>query len=697
MKGTSGQQIPHMFKTIDEIFAPQGILSEGLTSYALRPGQIDLAYLVAEALESDRFLMAEAGTGLGKTLAYLVPSIIWAVSNDDRVVISTNTVNLQDQIWNNDIPMLQEFLPFEFSAVRIKGRSNYLCLAKWSSGFQISFDNAHSREFVDKIDKWLRSTRTGDKSELNLSSLEDTVWRQYSAEDYFCKGSKCRCASDCFLRRVRSSAGKAQIILVNHSLLLADAAGGYGILPEFSKLVVDEAHNLGESAVNQLSLSLESGDLLEIYNLLGQVTQKVKFFVGEDGFAGRETVRKQLDELTGSRSDLFRIQSETFEKMSAFFENESNGKSQVRVKPSSHDSYLDTFTEQCLALRECLSTIESNLVFEELDEDIPIGELIEEVTFAVSSTKTKLEKMSQQRGVDGYVLWVENHSGLMRLNTAPLSGGGILCDVLYSRLDSLILTSGTLRLNDSFEFFAGELGLSDIEGVIYEQIPSPFDLLNQARIYIAGELPCPDWEQDILFIEGCAEAVTSLSKVCTGNLLMLFTSHRHLLQVYQLLKCPLEEVGIKILAQDIDGERNHLVNALKTGNRVILLGTGSFWEGIDIPGESLQCVIIAKLPFPVPDSPLLEAKIESSREKGRNPFAEIFLPLCTVRLLQGIGRLIRSENDFGFIVILDSRLTQKAYGQYILNSLPEIPVVSGEIDYICSDIEEMIESRKNDT
>ena len=690
MKNNSKKEPPHMFKEIDEIFASHGTLSEGLISYTLRPGQIDMAYLVAEALEDNRLLVVEAGTGTGKTLAYLVPSILWAASNDERVVISTNTINLQDQIWNKDIPILQELLPYDFRAVRIKGRSNYLCLQKWSLGFQLTLEDVQGREFLDKMDNWLHSTRTGDKSELNLSSFEDTLWRRYSADDYSCKGSRCRCASDCFLRRARSGAAKAHIILVNHSLLLTDAAGGFGILPEFSKLVVDEAHNLSANAVSQFSLSLEQGEMLELYNLLGQFAEKLKSKAVGGSY---ESIQEQLEVIIEERSHFFRLFSEMFGQAEGFFQKTSNGKLQVRIRKLQDGDYREAMEKQCSSTVKCLSGIETTLrdSFDSGEENQETG-ILEEINYVLSSLKKKLTELCNQ-DMDEYVFWIERHGKGVVFHTAPLYTGNLLSDVLYSRLDSMVLTSGTLRLNNSFDYFIQELGLSDFEDVIYEKVRPAFDLTNQARILIADELPSPNWEQDTIYMEACSQAIHEISRVCTGNLLALFTSHRHLLQTYELLKEPLEGEGMRVLAHDIDGDRYHLVDALKSGGKTLLLGTGSFWEGIDIQGDSLQCVIITKLPFPVPDSPLLEAKVELYKKRGCNPFAGIFLPVCTTKLLQGIGRLIRSESDFGFAVILDSRLTAKAYGRFILESLPEVPVLTGDVGFICDAIEETAAAR----
>ena len=234
-----------------------------------------------------------------------------------------------------------------------------------------------------------------------------------------------------------------------------------------------------------------------------------------------------------------------------------------------------------------------------------------------------------------------------------------------------------------------------MENVIYERVLPAFDFKTQARIFVDGDLPQPVWDKDTAWVEACAEAVAQVAQACTGNVLALFTSHRHLLQTYELIKYQLEQVGIRVLAHDIDGDRYHLVQAIKEDKKTLLLGTGSFWEGIDVPGDCLQCVIITKLPFPVPDSPLFEAKVEIARDLGRNPFTSIFLPLCTARLLQGIGRLIRSEDDFGFAAILDSRLITKTYAGFILESLPDTPVITSGTEEICEIMEEMISIRKN--
>lgn len=689
-------EFPKIFEEIDKVFASQGVLAEGLLSYAVRPGQIQMAKLVAETLEEDRILLVEAGTGTGKTLAYLVPSIIWSSENDSKVVISTNTINLQDQIWNHDIPMLQDLLPYKFNAVRIKGRSNYLCLRKWYSDYQLSLGDMGDRGFREKLETWLNTTDTGDKSELNLSSIEETMWRKFSADDATCHGSRCSWAQECFLRRVRSAAGRANIILVNHSLLLIDAEGEFGILPEYSKLIIDEAHNLSGSAVNHFSLCLEKGELLEVYNLLGQIAPLTRQAFSKDS-ENREKIDEQEKSIMESRSQLYRLLAEMFSKAEKFWSELGEGKKQVRVKFPLHDAYMESITGLCSELLNCLGEIEEKIKrFEELTEEFFPADVLRMITGEMDSVRKILVQLTQFDSQE-QVLWLEEKETGVSIRTAPLNIGNILTDILYSPLDSVVLTSATLRLRNSFDYFSEELGLSQLEDVLYESVLPAFDYSSQAKIFIAGDLPHPNWEKDREWVEACAGAVAELAKECTGSVLALFTSHRHLLQTYELLKGPLEEAGTRVLAHDIDGDRYHLVEAVKKAEeKTLLLGTGSFWEGIDVPGDCLQCVIITKLPFPVPDSPLFEAKVEKLREMGRNPFNRLFLPVCTTKLLQGIGRLIRTEEDYGFVVILDSRLISKAYGEFIIDSLPCEPLI-GETEGICRSIEETISRRKNFT
>lgn len=687
------QDFPHIFQEIDEVFASHGILAGGLSSYVLRPGQIEMAKLVAETLEDKRILAVEAGTGTGKTLAYLVPSIIWSWENDSRVVISTNTINLQDQIWNQDIPMLQKLLPYQFSAVRLKGRSNYLCLRKWYGGQQLALGDLVSGEFFRRVEEWLSTTGTGDKSELNLTSLEENLWQRYSSEDYSCHGMKCRWGQDCFLRRMRAAAGRANLILVNHSLLLTDAGGGFGILPEFSALVVDEAHNLNAAAVSQFSLSLAQGELLEVYNLSGKIPQLVKPYLrGNQDSAGR--VQEQVQSLQDSRSGCFKALSQVFESGARYL-RENSGKQQLRLQFEHHQEYLDNLFGRCRELLQSLTGIKESMdLLEGTLEGLQENDEFRQLYSAVDSARKKLMTLSQYDEQE-QVLWLEELGGGQGvcIRSAPLDPGNILSQLLYSRLDSVVLTSATLRLRNSFEYFSRELGLFLSEDVLYENVLPAFDFSSQARIFVAGDLPEPAWKNDGAWVEACGEALARLARSCSGNVLALFTSHKHLLQTNERLRDRLAGEGIRVLAHDIDGDRYSLVQAMKTGRKTLLLGTGSFWEGIDVPGDCLQCVVICKLPFPVPDSPLFEAKVERARKQGINPFTSIFLPICTARLLQGIGRLIRSEGDFGFAVILDSRLVSKGYSAFILDSLPDTPLVM-ETGDICCEIEEMISNRK---
>lgn len=681
-----------MFETIDQIFAPEGVLAQGSMSYNVRQGQIQMAYLVAEALKDNRILVVEAGTGTGKTLAYLIPSIIWCASNDSKVVISTNTINLQDQIWNQEIPLLQELLPYEFTAIRIKGRSNYLCLRKWYSGQQLTLENERGGEFYNRLQGWIDKTSTGDKNELNLSSLEETVWHGYSADDYSCQGLRCDWAHSCFLRRVRREASHANIILVNHSLLLSDAGGGFGIIPEFSKLIVDEAHNLSATAINQFSYCLEKSELLDIFKLLSQVQHLRKST--EDAASEHSDATDKSKVFRDYRSNLFRILSLMFDEAELFFEDVSEGNKELRLRPNIHHNYLERLRDNCRELSQNLNGIADvlNQLDQESGEDF-LGELAKQFNSAKDSIRKKLLALSEHDNRER-VLWLEMFRTGIGIRTAPLDAANILTDLLYCHIDTVVLASATLRLQNSFNYFSEELGLSSFDNVIYEKVASAFDLSSQAKIFIADDLPHPNWDNDTAWVESSAKALTSVAKSCNGNVLALFTSHRHLLQTYELIKDNMDNEGIKVLAHDIHGDRYHLVQKIKKDRKILLLGTGSFWEGIDVPGDCLQCVVILKLPFPVPNSPILEAKIERLKEAGKNPFNNVFLPLCTIKLLQGIGRLIRSESDFGFAVILDSRLVDKPYAGFIIGSLPIDQTRAANINDICNEIEEMISYRK---
>ncbi len=704
---------------IDAAFGPTGYVGQAVDRYEHRPQQEYMAWKVAEAFNRGGDLVAEAGTGTGKSMAYLLPAMLHAQEHGETVVVSTNTLALQDQLFRKDIPKLQgamrsaegggEVEPFR--AVTVKGRGNYLCLRRWFASAQQPVQDVAEAGLRAKISLWLGETTTGDRAELRLSPTEEQRWRLYSADDNACQPGRCVFVqrNQCFLFRARREAESAHAVVVNHALLLSDSISGGSVLPAYSRLIIDEAHHLEDQATVHYGVSASERELTTLLDAvmrtegpiqLGAMMGVVQFLSRPDltmTDAGRtragaalERARQCQDQVQTARThahQLFRLANAVSSRDSG----RPGGDRSIRLTRDIREAYawtdlLDTWG----VLEHALTAIESHLKWAKrvLDDQEPGPDADELTTGAYDTVSSDIENVVRTLGEviaimrdviatprDEQVYWLErNQTGdAVTFKSAPLDVGGLLHDRVFSKMDTTILTSATITTDGTFDYAIDHLGLGDVKQV---SVPSPFDYRTSAMLYLADDMPEPNQP---LYQRRLQETLIETCTATGGRGLVLFTSYAALQATYGAIKAPLEEAGIVVLAQRVDGSARQLIERLKHGDRVVVLGTSSFWEGIDIVGDALSLLVITKLPFSVPSDPVFAARSEAIADEGRNAFVDYAVPQAVLKFKQGFGRLIRSSRDRGVCVVLDRRILSKRYGRSFVDSLPECTVEIGSV------------------
>lgn len=640
---------------MEEYFSPNGKLADYLPKFEARSGQQIMAEAVERVLSEEplfdeltspmaNILVAEAETGIGKTLGYLIPAIL----SGKKVVVSTATINLQDQILKKEIPLLEQVIGDEIGALCIKGRQNYLCHYRWyqyQSGPQQSLLQDSEAE---KIDQWLKTTATGDRAELEWLSDKSPLWNKISSHSNRCLGSDCPDSSFCFVNQLRKKATKARLLIVNHHLLFSDLAlrkNGHGeVLPRYEAVVFDEAHHIENVATTFFGKSVSHYQFLE---LLTDLEQQAEIDLSPDSFdtfaAELSGVKKRVEAFSlifpkqRGRYPLQDIIAEKGESWQEEVDLLSSAVNRVAEKAEKNNIYGDAWNG--LASRAY-----------ELDKDLHEVALSEEV------------------GVDyGYVHWYERRERSVVLSATPIHVADELEQMLYRSVDACILTSATLSTGGTFTYIRKRLGLPD--SAEYLQLASPFNYGTRTRLYVPeNQFPEPS---DGRFQKEVCTRVEKLINLAGGRTLVLFTSFRGMDAVAEYLE---DRLDFPIYVQGSLPRRTLLERFAKETDSV-LLAVASFWEGVDVPGESLSCVIIDKLPFEVPSDPVFKARVDEILQAGGKPFFDFQIPRAILSLKQGVGRLMRSSTDRGIIAILDVRLFSKGYGRSFRKSLPPSPIV----------------------
>ncbi|MDI3340413.1 MAG: helicase C-terminal domain-containing protein [Sphaerobacter sp.] len=689
---------------------PGGALARRFPGYEPRPQQVEMLTAVVEALNRGGIHLIEAGTGTGKSLAYLLPAILHAVARGEPVVVSTNTIALQDQLFRKDLPDLRRTLQemakeqpalrpvANFEAALLKGRSNYLCLRRWFLAQREPELSPERASLHAKILTWLQQTETGDRAELHLSPEEQSYWASLAEEEGACVPSRCvfHHRNQCFLYRARHKAESAHIIVVNHALLLSDMLAANTVLPAYRYLIIDEAHNLEEEATTQLGFSVSRHRLLDwVHRCLavdesdalgGAIGALWRAVVGVKAPAARDlagTLQPQLDGL----AQTVRRAAEEIER---FFHALGDFVERYQVERSEHDRRLrltdavrhdpgwsaleQGWDEVACSLREILGVLHwAASRWEAITEaDVPEREdVATELELLERTGQELLERMlaAITNPRPDTIYWLSRNvaSGEVAVAAAPLNVGDALREHLFRRCHTTILTSATLTTDGSFAYIRQRLGIEEATEL---QVPSPFDYPSSTLLYLADDIPEPGQPGHQRRVQ---EALIDLCKATRGRAMVLFTSHSALQATYRAIKRPLEAEGILVLAQRLDGSPRQLVDRLKNHPETVLLGTNSFWEGVDIVGDALSLLVITKLPFSVPTDPVFAARSELFAD----PFNEYAIPQGVLRFKQGFGRLIRSATDRGVCAVLDRRIVSRRYGASFVQSIPSCTVVVG--------------------
>lgn len=689
---------------------PESPLAAAMPGYEARQEQAQMAELVTTALNTGSRLLIEAGTGTGKSLAYLLPAALHAVRGGRRVVVSTATTTLQDQLFEQDLPLVDVALGSEpgapLRATVLKGRANYLCLRRWQTLLQASDLGPGDRSLLIKTLFWLPQTRTGDRAELRLSPAEEEAWQRLSAVTEACTPLRCTYhrIGVCWLARARRAAEDAHIVIANHALLLSDMATRSRVLPPAHVLIVDEAHHLEDEATQQLGWRLGERELLGRLERLwspgegatGAIPEALAAISTGHGLRPPPALLPELErgeaamrELVGHVRGFFEGLSRLLDDRDLLAEGASSGpggggsgeERALRVTAGLRaGSAWQELEETWSAAAEQLLNVERAVVqvVAELEALPGAPEAARNLAAELSGQLDYWREVRRRLQLAVHapnasaVHWVSGGSRVRTawLNAAPLEVAGLLRDRLFASPESVVLVSATLAIGSSFEYVKRRLGLEDAAAAA---LGSPFDYARAALLYVPHDLPDPNqpgYQQ--LLERAILDAICRLE----GRTLVLFTSRAHLRATYQALREPLAAQRITLLGQGIDdSSRTRLLDAFRHGSRVALFGTNAFWEGIDVVGEALSCVIVARLPFAVPTDPVYAARAEQFEE----PFSQYAVPQAVLRLKQGFGRLIRSRSDRGAVVVLDRRLVTRTYGQVFLRSLPPCAVRQGPV------------------
>lgn len=692
------------------VLGEAGLLEKTLPGFHFRPQQCEMMEDVIKGLNEDKIILVEAGTGTGKSLAYLVPAIAWAKQNNQRVLISTHTINLQEQLWHKDIPLLERLPDYEFKAAIMKGRSNYLCLRRWQS---LMNETNHSQEeaaFLAKIFIWLYRTNIGDKADLVLSYQDLEYWYRICCESQGCFGNRCGYfKGKCFFMAARRRAERADIVIVNHSLLLSDANADNMVLPSYGSLIIDEAHHLESCATDHLGRLVSR---LEVLRWLAAVTklqkrvEQVAFFKENEFWQGLIIKGNETKQKTREAAQSF---FELLTNWIKFTGKNAAGRSSVRFVqtgkiagspclPPAMDSALDNLLVNLRTLGQVLIKISDQLEERYVTGDTP-GIMRDLASWAAigQDLSNNLELICRNHE-DEQVYWVEGggNSPEVVLRSAPIDVGPLLYEKLFTEPRPVILTSATLSVDGNFKHYQKSIGLDGLapHKVLAKQLGSPFNYGEQSLLCVTRDTPQPGQTGDKDYHDLLARAIFQISLAAAGRTLVLFTSHRSLRETYQRLKQQYEAEDICLLGHELDGSRKRLVEQFMAGKRTVLFGAASFWEGVDIPGEALSCVIIVKLPFVPPNHPVTEARLQKLSRLGKNGFMEYQIPQAVIKFKQGFGRLIRGPEDRGVVVVLDSRLVERKYGHKFFNSLPVAHHIRGNWSEISKRVNKWLETGK---
>jgi ATP-dependent DNA helicase DinG len=688
--------VPLDIEDIGKMFGQGGALSQAMPRFEFRPQQQDMAQRVANAFNENQHLLIEAGTGTGKSIAYLIPAFEWAANNNERVVISTDTIALQDQLLTKDIPALQNALGVNLNAAVLKGRANYLCPVSVEAMKRRGPTNIEELRVLAKILVWQLETESGDKTEISLrGAAENSIWRRLSsAEGEGCRGNMCKdeLGYDCPFYRAYKKAEAAHLLIVNHALLIADAKAENRVLPDYEYIVIDEGHHLEDAVTNSMSFSLDEAALIRRLNDLGN--EKRGLLVDMvTSLTNSNVPKKTVKRIQSYAENVNQAANEMRSHVQALFRAldsyaQSTGQIQgsyvthLRINPDNRDGaafgriraawevlqqFMDVIAEATGELSEFLSKLENY----DIDNYVDLLRNTQTVARYLNETRASLSGFIQEPSPNTiYWLSVSQDGRQPSLNSAPLHVGPLITKNLWHSRRSVIVTSATLRTNGSFEHLQERIHADEADT---HEVGSPFNYKEAALIYLPTDIPEP--REYRRYQSAFEQAVIDMAAALDGRVMVLFTSYSQLRQTSKAITPRLALGNITVYDQSDGTSRKALLEGFKATEKSVLLGTRSFWEGVDVPGDALSGLVIARLPFPVPSDPI----VASRSEMYSDPFNEYTIPEAILRFRQGFGRLIRTTTDRGIVAIMDNRITTKSYGAAFLDALPECTIKSASL------------------
>ena len=689
---------------ICHLFQPEAAVGRNLGGYEHRPEQVSMARQVCQALNEGRHLLVEAGTGTGKSMAYLLPAIAWACQNDDKVVVSTNTKNLQEQLYKKDLPFLEKLFSDKFKAALLKGRANYLCARRFlhlATRFERELSDPRQAAALLPLVVWATRTETGDLAECTgffSSRWAPSLIQHIVSRSGECAGQGCPQRRSCFVRKARTQAELSDLIVVNHALLFSSLGLDKPILPMHRTVIFDEAHNVEEAATSAMAVTVDSLSVFRITNrlyrkrgdesgsgMLATVMFEVDRGLPESMADQQEDIKKGVSRVIDRIDRTVEATRRFFDTLAAPFSHLPRYENKVMLdecKPpvgpgSATWDAAGELSKSMISLAE-----EIQKVAEELEEyDKQLGNA-QELADDLRSQAERLTEVSEQlefvleRGEDDFVYWLERSSGRQRtfysLHAAPLEIGRYMRTFFLNELRSVLFASATLKVGGSFQYMLERLGAEEVDKEKIEcmELGSSFDYDEQSLVCAATFLPDPGGRRDRVYDDELSSFLIDLLKATRGRALVLSTSYSLLNSAYETIKTPLEKAGIMVLAQGRSGSRAAITELFRKVSASVLLGTQSFWEGVDIAGDTLSCLLLTKLPFHPIGDPLVKGRTEYLRSQGRDPFGHYTLPNAVIRFRQGFGRLIRHRTDRGVIVVTDRRLATRSYGRAFLQDIP---------------------------
>ncbi len=679
--------IPIDKSSITDFLGENGQLAQMLPHFEHRDEQITLSSQIVEAFNAPHHLIAEAGTGTGKSLAYLLPAVLWATTNNQRVTIATHTINLQDQLMNKDVPTLQDALDVPFSASVMKGRSNYLCPRRLEAIRRRKPSNLDELRTLAKVLIWLQESQSGDKSEISLRGNEYAIWNRLSAEDEGCSTHQCETSMRgvCPFYKARLKAEESHVVIANHALLISDALSNNRVLPEYKYLVVDEAHQLEEAITSGLSVRIDQTSLLRRIQemggvssgILGDLLNNLRGHISDKQVMRLEAFIQNIGDASQDMSAVVRV---FFSTVNQFVTNtgtlgtantriaddqrKSGGFARIQEKLKRLDEYFEVMVEALKDLVTLLSKLDAS--------SIPSFEDHINSTSSSALFFTQAREVLQEFAFSpdaSRVYWIETHASpdFTGVQSAPLHIGQLMDTYLWSAKDSVVLTSATLQTNKGFQFLKDRLDAQNVPSIT---VGSPFDYKKSTLLYLPDDIPEPNRTGYQTAVE---KGIIELAAALEGRVMVLFTSYSQLRETAASVTPRLALGGITVYDQITGLSREALLDGFRTTHKAVLLGTKSFWQGVDIAGDDLQGIIIVRLPFAVPNDPVFASRSETYE----NGFDDYGIPDAILRFRQGFGRLIRTHQDKGIVAVFDSRIIHRGYGKAFIASLPECTVMRG--------------------